>query len=216
MLTPKSRLALTSSLLFLGTFLILTLLAGTISSTPVQAAPIDYSYENPIQVNSFSGWLSNLLANIQGVVGWIAVILIAIGGLVYITSGGSQGQVTLGKTIITWALVGFALVVAAPSLLKEVYAIAKGDAAISGITDQRSVLDMLTGILNFILLLIGSLSLISFTLGGFFYVTAAGDYSRQNKAKDIIVYSIIALVVSGSGIIVVKQVFNVLSAGGGS
>jgi hypothetical protein len=70
----------------------------------------------------------------------------------------------------------------------------------------------LVNVLNFLLAGIGILSLIGLTVGGATYLTSAGDRGRIDTAKKMILYSMIAIAVSGSGIILLKQILTLLAA----
>ena len=172
----------------------------------------NFSFQPPTTETSFSGLFRNLLVNIQGIVGWLAVIIIFVGGIVYITAGGSVRQVTLAKSIIIYALVGFAIAVAAPSLLREI-----SDIAINGvgggpdlIINATPVGVIVARVMNFLLTLIGMLSLIGFVWGGIKYLVAGGDFDKAKVAKRTIIYTMIAICVSGASIIIIRQIIQIL------
>lgn len=172
-----------------------------------------FSYSNPLTVDSFSEWFRNLLVNIQGVVGWLAVIMIVVGGVIYITAGGSVRQVTLAKMIIIFALVGFAIAVAAPSLLREI-----GDLATAGIPAGPGLIASATPVpvivarvMDFLLTLIGMLAIVGFVWGGIMYLTSGGDSNRAQTARRAVIYSIIAICISGAALIILRQVIEILS-----
>lgn len=48
---------------------------------------------------------------IMGIVGALAVVMIVIGGLQYIFSGGIERQVQQAKSVITWSIVGLVIAV---------------------------------------------------------------------------------------------------------
>lgn len=181
-----------------------------------------FDFKNPLEptsgfgVSSFSQWFGNLLVSIQGIVGWLAVIMIIVGGMTYMTSGGSQTQASKGKAILTAALIGFAVAVAAPSLLREVKDLAAtgaGGGAGSGvISSAKTIQAIVTDLLSFMLTLIGIASVVSFATGGVLFITAAGDPSKTEKGKQIVVYSIIAICISGASLTILKQVLAILSA----
>jgi hypothetical protein len=56
------------------------------------------------------------------------------------------------------------------------------------------------------------LALIGLAVGGATYLTSAGDRGRIDTAKRMILYSMIAIAVSGSGIILLKQILTLLAA----
>ncbi len=186
------------------------LVTNSVSATDVN---LTHNYENPLLVDSFSAWFEHLLVSIQGIVGWLAVIMIIVGGLFYITSGGSQTQASRGKAIIVTALIGFAVAVAAPSLLREIKDLASagaGGGSPSVIANAKTIQEIVTDIMSFLLVLVGILALISFSYGGFSYITSGGDGNQANKAKSVVTYSIIAVCLSGASLIILKQVLQVL------
>ncbi len=176
------------------------------------AAIATHNYTNPLSVTSFSGLFSNLLVSIQGVVGWIAVMMIVIGGLIYITSGGSVKQATMGRTTVIYAMVGFAIAIAAPSLLREVREIAS--AGVGGgpsiINTATPVAEIIDNVMTFLITAMGMLALIGFTIGGVLYISAGGDVQKADRAKKAIFYSIIAITISGAALIILKQVIAIL------
>lgn len=172
-----------------------------------------YDYDNPLGVSSVTEWLGNLLSGIQSIVGWLAVIMIFVGGIMYIFSGGSQGQVTLAKNIIIAALVGFAIAVAAPSFLKELKDLmdSGGGSGADAIDNANSFKNIAINVLKFLLGVVGTLALIGFAIGGVLYLTAFGDQPKTDLAKKMVLYSIIAIGVSGASIILLNSVLSFLS-----
>ncbi len=197
--------------LFLMFLLVLSAIAllSFASSSHAISGP---EYPNPLTVNSFTQWFSNLLVQIQGIVGWLAVIMIVVGGMIYLTSGGRATQITLAKTIITFALVGFAIAVAAPSLLREIRDIAAGGVGGGGelITNATPIVDIVTNVMNFALTIIGILATIGFIISGIMYISAGGDSLRAQTAKRMLLYSVIAVAITGASLIILKQVLQLL------
>jgi cytochrome bd-type quinol oxidase subunit 2 len=60
--------------------------------------------------NSLQTLLSNIVNIFSIIVGVIAVIMIIVGGLRYITSGGDSGNVSTAKNTIIYAIVGLVIV----------------------------------------------------------------------------------------------------------
>ncbi|MEA1926349.1 MAG: pilin [Patescibacteria group bacterium] len=191
-----------------------TLVAFLLPSTAHAAPPFaTFDYNNPLNnVTSFTGWFSNLLISIQGIVGWLAVIMIVIGGVVYITSGGSVQQTTMGKSIVIYAMVGFAIAVAAPSLLREVRDIAAAPPvpAPGLISGAKPIQDIVSDFMDFLLTGIGMLALIGFVVGSILYISAGGDTTKAERGKKAALYSLIAICVSGAALIILNQVIALL------
>ncbi len=71
------------------------------------------------QVNAIISTIINLFSLVVGVV---SVIMIIIGGLKYITSGGDSGNVTSAKNTILYAIIGLVVVALAQVIVRFVLA----------------------------------------------------------------------------------------------
>jgi len=72
--------------------------------------------------------------------------------------------------------------------------------------------DIVTNIMNWLLGILGLGAIISFVIAGIMYLTAAGDEGKTEKAKGMMTYAIIAVVVALIGFIAVRLVTNLLGA----
>jgi hypothetical protein len=82
------------------------------------------SIKNPVAFNTVEALLSGgILPWLQGIVATIALVFFVIGAVMYMTGGVDEGNVKQGKATMTAALAGFALALAAPTFLKEIYGI---------------------------------------------------------------------------------------------
>lgn len=175
--------------------------------------PKDFEYKNPLNANTFTEWAETVLTSVQSIVGWLAVIMLMIGGIVYLTSAGTN-QATLGKDIITAALIGFAVVIAGPSLLKEIKDIAStsGSSSSSAIDSAKDIKSIITSVLEFLLASMGTLALIGFAVGGVFYLTAFGDKGKAETGKKMAINSLYAIALAGGGLILVNQILSLLGS----
>jgi hypothetical protein len=160
-----------------------------------------------LQANSVSGFLVGVLTAIQGIVAILAIIFIVIGGIMYMTSGGNEAMITKAKHTVTYALVGLAIVIAAPSFLREVM-------IITGYTGQApaglSLREMAFRVLAFLLSVVGIIGIISLVIGGAMYLTAYGDEKRIDTAKSIVKYSLIGIVIVLAALILVRQLASIM------
>jgi len=79
------------------------------------------------QLQSLLGTVINLFSIVVGV---LAVVMIIVGGLRYITSGGDSGKVGSAKTTIIYALVGLVIVAFAQLIVH--YVLGQAQAVING------------------------------------------------------------------------------------
>jgi len=70
--------------------------------------------------------------------------------------------------------------------------------------------------MNWLLGFIGVLGVVAFVISGIMYLTAAGDEGQVEKAKSIMMYAIIGLVVALIGLVVVNAVAGLVGNTGGN
>ncbi|MEA2086663.1 MAG: hypothetical protein U9Q72_01335 [Patescibacteria group bacterium] len=68
------------------------------------------------------------------------------------------------------------------------------------------VVDVVTNLVGWLLLVLGSIAVISFVIAGIFYLTSAGYEDKMENAKRAMMYSIIGVVVGLLGFVVVKAI----------
>lgn len=87
--------------------------------------------------------------------------------------------------------------------------------ASSGLTNT-TIYDLISVFMNWLLGIIGVLAVIAFVISGILYLTAAGDEGQIEKAKSVMMYAIIGLVVALIGLIVVNAIAGLTGATGGN
>jgi len=90
---------------------------SSVTSTPQTGKPNDCGAGAGNTVNSTLSLVLNLFSAIVGV---IAVVMIIIGGVQYVTSGGSSEKTTKAKDTILFAIVGLIIVALAQIIVKFV------------------------------------------------------------------------------------------------
>ncbi len=178
--------------------------SGTQSGTPA-------SFENPIAYDTVDGVLASFLGAIQGIVAVLAVLMIVVGGIIYITSAGDQGRVDLAKKAVTSAVIGLSLALAAPAFLKEIYRIMGKNTPASAPVASKEISQIILDTLNVLLGVIGTLSILMLVVGGIMYMTAGGDDARADTAKKTIQYAIIGLIVALVSLVIVTQISNIFT-----
>lgn len=161
-------------------------------------------FKNPIGYNTVNDFLAGALGAIQTIVAGLAVLMIVVGGIMYITSAGGA-RAEAGKKAVTAALIGLALALAAPSLLKEIYGIVGGTGTPSEVSGARPLSDIVVSAINVLLSIVGVLSVLMLIVGGIMYITAAGS-NRAETGQKIVLTSIVGLVISLLALVLVKAV----------
>ncbi len=88
----------------------------------------------------------------------------------------------------------------------------QGVASTGGLTTDN-IGTILVRIMNWVLGILGIGAIISFVIAGILYLTAAGDESKTEKAKGMMTYAIVAVVVALVGYVVINTVVGLLGSG---
>lgn len=194
--------------------LILSILIFLASAGSVALAqsgnPGSSNFGNPITPTTIEGVLGNIMTYLQGIAGTIAVIFIIIGGIMYMLSGGSKDATERAKKTLIFAIVGLAIVLAAPLFYQEIKAV------LSGNSPGTAFQQLLLNFLKLLLAIVGFLAIISMVVGAIWMFTAVGDDERYELGKKTATYSIVGLIIALSALIIAQQVTNLVGGGGTS
>jgi len=171
-------------------------------------------FANPLGVTTLKQVMVNFINNLWGVIVILAIIFIVIGAILYMTSAGDEKKITRAKATVTYAVIGFAIAAAAPTFLKEILLIFESPSGGTpeNLVDQAlTIRQILVRVMQFLLAIVGVIAIISLVYGGSTYLTAYGDEKRIDKAKSIITYSIIGIVVALGALVIIRQVSSFIT-----
>ncbi|HNU81331.1 MAG TPA: pilin [bacterium] len=109
--------------IFVLSFLFVTNIALAQSGKSDNKTPTSVSITNPLAaggIDSFQTLIGRAINSILGVVGSLALVMFVYGGLLWMTSGGSNEQVKKGRDILIWATVGLVIIFSAYGLVRFV------------------------------------------------------------------------------------------------
>ena len=177
------------------------------------STPTSTEFINPLKVSTIDGVLTSLLTALSGLVVTLAIIFIVLGGILYMMSAGDPGMIKRAKDCWLFSVIGLAIVVAAPTFLKEVQTILGGSVPDSTgkIASALTVGAIATNVLNFLLSIVGIIAIISLVIAGGMYMTAYGDDTRIGTAKKMGTYAIVGIVVALVSLIAVQQVSKLIT-----
>lgn len=78
---------------------------------------------------------------------------------------------------------------------------------------EGTIWDIIGNLMKWLLGLVGFVGIIGFAIAGVLYLTAAGDETRIDKAKNAMLYSIIGIIVALVGFVVIQAVTAWLGGG---
>lgn len=111
------------------------------------------------------------------------------------------------KNLFYYSLIGWLLPVFA--FASDTLGLGKANVGLS----TNSLESMIATIVKTGLTLVGALALAMLVYGGFLYITAAGDTKQIDKAKTVIIYAIIGIIVIGLAYSVVAFVIGAFGGG---
>ncbi len=163
-------------------------------------------------------------AEIGGVIGSVVgAVLSPIGSLI----GGATSALNEGSNIIANALglsTGQLDSVVAGATKSNSGPVFGGHGAVSGLNIFKqnysgrkygNAIGMITGWTNFALPFIGALAIAAIVYAGFLYITSAGNNEQTEKAKKIIIWVVIGIIVIFSAYAIVNTLLSGNSGGGG-
>jgi hypothetical protein len=163
------------------------------------------NFTNPLGFKTVEEFLGGILSAIQRIIVVLALVFIMIGAVMYVVSAGDKAMIDKAKGSITMALIGLALGVAAPSLLKELATII-GWGGAGAVAGALTLTQIAMNVLKFLLGTMGIVALVMMVLGAIMYLTSAGDSDRISKGKDIFKYSVIGVLLAMSAMVLVTQI----------
>ena len=142
--------------------------------------------------------------------GWLALFFILYGGFLFITGGGNASQVEKARKSIFNAVIGLIISIGAIAITNLAFGLLEGSMAPNkyGVPEINPD-NLLRNIINFVYYIAGIVAVIVIIVAGIMYSTSLGDSGRITRAKNMILYSVIGLVV----IIAAFAITNFVMAG---
>ena len=160
----------------------------------------DCAITSPDEVGGLSPFIWKIVLNVIEIglilAGWIALFFILYGGFLFITGGGNASQVEKARKSIFNAVIGLIISMGAIAITN----LAFGSLASSTVTNEFGVPeinadDLLQNGINLVYYIAGIVAVIVIIIAGITYSTSLGDSSRITRAKNMILYSVIGLVI---------------------
>lgn len=72
--------------------------------------------------------------------------------------------------------------------------------------DDTTIYGVITFLMQWLLIILAVVAVIAFVISGIMYLTAAGDETRVEKAKNAMIYSIVGVLVGLIGLIIINAI----------
>lgn len=150
-----------------------------------------------------------IITFIKYFIGAVAVLMIVRNGMNMVTAGGSDDKIAKDKKNLIYSALGLILIIVADNLISNVFykidltRYPSVGGATPGIDTTRGLKEIV-GLTNIIVAFVGPIAILMLIAGGIMYITAAGKEETMNKAKRLIMVTII-------GIIIIYGAFAIVS-----
>lgn len=158
--------------------------------------------------------VANILTDITVAAAYLVLGFVIYGGYLYMSSSGDSSKVANGKKTLTQAFIGLAIVMGASVILNTIR-IALG-ANFTGNCATNECVDpsiMVTNLIQYVIGMAGAVAVIFIVVGGFGYITSAGDPAKLQKAKQTILYACIGIIVVALAEVITAFVSNIIREG---
>lgn len=98
-----------------------------------------------------------------------------------------------------------------PRLGNQIY-IPKDESCNSGLRCANTLTEFISGVIEILLSFAGSLAVLFVIIGGFIYITSAGNEERAEKGKKTLVNAIIGIVVIIMSYVIINVIINLVSS----
>lgn len=178
----------------------------TKTPAPTNGGTVSINIFNPLRYDSVEGALTGVMTALKNIVVTLAILMIVIGGIMYILSFGNPDRMKTAKNVVLAALVGLAIILAAPAFLKEIYTLLGGGPEPSELAGALTLTQIARNVLNFLLSIIGTLAIIVMIISGIMYVTSAGNETRMKSARQMFVAALIGVTLALASLVLVSAV----------
>lgn len=162
-------------------------------------------------------WLiaSNIAKDITVIATYLVLGYVIYGGYLYIFSGGDPAKISNGRKTLTNAFIGLAITMSASIIMGSIRFALIG--ASGNLTECASGTDacvtaegLIQNLVNWFIGIAGLVSVIFLVYGGILYITSAGSPDKATKARQMILYSLIGLIIVGLSFAISAFVSNLI------
>ena len=155
---------------------------------------------SPDQAGGLSIFIWKIVLNVIEIglilAGWLVLFFILYGGFLFITGGGNASQVEKARKSIFNAVIGLIISMGAIAITNLAFGSLVSSTSPNeyGIPEIKDY-DLLRNGINLVYYIAGIVAVIVIIIAGIMYSTSLGDSGRITRAKNMILYSVIGLVI---------------------
>lgn len=146
---------------------------------------------SPIQ-GGFADLLRNVIYYLKFILVPIGTIMILYASFLYLTSGGSPEKVKTAHKVLTFSLLGMAVVLIGENWVNIINSMFGG----GGFRSACDVANLINGVKNVFAYIVYVFSSLSIMYAAFLFLTSGGSPERVNKAKSAFLWGIVGVAVA--------------------
>jgi len=179
--SPEKIQKAKSTILYSIIGLVVALLAGSITGF---VQPIVSGWTSSFQPQTI---ITSIIQTTLLFFAGLAVLFIVVGAYQYITSAGNPEQIEKAKKTLSGAIAGSLIVLLSRAIVDLVQNQIQGNPPLEGV---------LEGFIKTAIEFVGTVALLTLVVGGYQFITSAGNPDALGKAKKTIYYSLMGLVIA--------------------
>lgn len=165
------------------------------------------------RVALFDKQVEILITFMKYVLGSFATLMVIRYALKIITGGGNEDEVTKNRKSLLLSAGGLALIFVGDIFINKVfYNINKnfytGTDGAQATIDLEAGISEIVGITNFILKFVGPIAVLMLIVGAIMYATAGGDQERMDKAKRLLLTTMVGIVIIFGSFAIVSTIIS--------
>ncbi|OGZ39931.1 MAG: hypothetical protein A3I20_03350 [Candidatus Portnoybacteria bacterium RIFCSPLOWO2_02_FULL_40_15] len=194
--------------LFFIVVLVILILGLPLSIVKADAVSDTWSIPKIIRADTFTEVFLLIADWVAGIVATLAVLVIMIGGIQYMASGGNEKKIEGARKTIQWSVIGLGIVLLSWSLLNELTKILGVEPPPSGKLPTLPIETVIIRTINWIAGIIAIVAVLVVLVSGVVWMTAGGEEERVKTARKWLTAGLIGLAVSLAAVIIVNVVLG--------
>lgn len=158
---------------------------------------------------------SNILTDIAAIASYLVVGYVIWGGYLYMFSSGDPGKAAAGKKTLTHAFIGLAICISAYTIFGAIrIALLGGSGNLGNCTVGSTCVTpetLIANLVQWIAGISGVVCAVFIVVGGWGYMTSAGDPNKLSKAKNTLLYAFIGLAIVALAEVIAAFVANTVA-----
>ena len=161
--------------------------------------------------------IANVINFLLGFVEIFAILAFVVAGFYFILGFGSDSAIQRARKILIWAAVGIIVIEFSKVLVDFVInaSTATGDTSVN-VRGDADIEGAIIGVINFLLGFVALAAVTAFIISGFTFILGFGSDSSVQRARKIMIWSAIGIVVVGFSYVITDFIIDAVTSTGGN